>query len=84
LRLLEDDEVDQVQWEGIACAASKSRKRYHDGVIIYYKGAPFYADLLGDRGSPDGGRSDGEVAYGQAATERVVSHVPAEGRERIG
>ncbi|KAL3952716.1 hypothetical protein ACCO45_012659 [Purpureocillium lilacinum] len=82
LRLLGDDEVDQVQWEGIACAASKSRKRYHDGVIIYYKGAPFYADLLGDRGSPmEAGVMERLRTGKQGLNESLATFLPKVERE---
>lgn len=42
--------MEQSQRGGSECTASNSRKRQHDGVIVYYKGTPFCADLLGDRG----------------------------------
>jgi len=41
LRPLGGDEVEQSQRGGSECTASNSRKRHHDGVIVFYKGTPF-------------------------------------------
>ncbi|QUC23173.1 uncharacterized protein UV8b_07414 [Ustilaginoidea virens] len=47
---IDDSNVDESRWGLSGSGTSNRRKRRHDGVIIYYSGAPFCTDLSGDPG----------------------------------
>lgn len=69
----EESNVGESRW-GLSGSGASSRKRRHDGAIIYYSGAPFCTDLSGDPG--DMSPTSQMLATGQHQTSSDQKQLP--------